>query len=310
MFIGGAFSGRPDEPFRADADALAGADRRGARARLPGLGRQPARRASRAGRRCSTGSGGRSRTQPGDLRARGRSAAGRAVRLTRREGARTSASRRPRSWRPAAPSRPGLARPHRARRRRSRRHLAPPAIEARGRDGRPRALPQAVAMARLFADRAAGGGRASRSTDLDGLTGLPEYRNGGLFLDTGVLALKRPGARRRAARGRLGARRRMARADRRAARPDRRRGPRKLGLSAERVPARQGAGGRHLGDRPPARRDAAPRRRAAAPGHQRRHGVLTAGLTGRPASRVRCGRSGAAACRASPSSITRWCSTS
>ncbi|WP_407523159.1 URC4/urg3 family protein [Methylobacterium oryzisoli] len=29
-------------------------------------------------------------------------------------------------------------------------------------------------------------------TGLDALTGLPEYRNGGLFLDTGVLALKRP----------------------------------------------------------------------------------------------------------------------
>jgi Protein of unknown function (DUF1688) len=29
-------------------------------------------------------------------------------------------------------------------------------------------------------------------TDIDGLTGLPEYRNGGLFLDTGVLALKNP----------------------------------------------------------------------------------------------------------------------
>nr|WP_281413531.1 URC4/urg3 family protein [Microvirga antarctica] len=28
--------------------------------------------------------------------------------------------------------------------------------------------------------------------DLDGLTGLPEYRNGGLFLDTGVIALKDP----------------------------------------------------------------------------------------------------------------------
>lgn len=30
--------------------------------------------------------------------------------------------------------------------------------------------------------------------DLDALTGLPEYRNGGLFLDTGVLALKDPSA--------------------------------------------------------------------------------------------------------------------
>ena len=29
-------------------------------------------------------------------------------------------------------------------------------------------------------------------TDLDGLTGLPEYRNGGLFLDTGVLHLRDP----------------------------------------------------------------------------------------------------------------------
>jgi hypothetical protein len=29
-------------------------------------------------------------------------------------------------------------------------------------------------------------------TDIDGLTGLPEYRNGGLFLDTGVIALKDP----------------------------------------------------------------------------------------------------------------------
>nr|WP_027315924.1 URC4/urg3 family protein [Microvirga flocculans] len=28
--------------------------------------------------------------------------------------------------------------------------------------------------------------------DIDGLTGLPEYRNGGLFLDTGVIALKDP----------------------------------------------------------------------------------------------------------------------
>jgi hypothetical protein len=29
-------------------------------------------------------------------------------------------------------------------------------------------------------------------TDVDGLTGLPEYRNGGLFIDTGVLRLKNP----------------------------------------------------------------------------------------------------------------------
>jgi hypothetical protein len=29
-------------------------------------------------------------------------------------------------------------------------------------------------------------------TDIDGLTGLPEYRNGGLFLDTGVIRLRNP----------------------------------------------------------------------------------------------------------------------
>ncbi|MFM7345402.1 MAG: URC4/urg3 family protein [Tagaea sp.] len=34
--------------------------------------------------------------------------------------------------------------------------------------------------------------------DIDALTGLPEYRNGGLFLDTGVLALKDPSAASRA----------------------------------------------------------------------------------------------------------------
>lgn len=31
-------------------------------------------------------------------------------------------------------------------------------------------------------------------TDIDGLTGLPEYRNGGLFVDTGVLVLRDPAA--------------------------------------------------------------------------------------------------------------------
>ena len=31
-------------------------------------------------------------------------------------------------------------------------------------------------------------------TDIDGLTGLAEYRNGGLLVDTGVLVLRDPGA--------------------------------------------------------------------------------------------------------------------
>ena len=34
-------------------------------------------------------------------------------------------------------------------------------------------------------------------TDIDGLTGLAEYRNGGLFIDTGVLSLRDPGAAQR-----------------------------------------------------------------------------------------------------------------
>jgi hypothetical protein len=34
-------------------------------------------------------------------------------------------------------------------------------------------------------------------TDIDGLTGLAEYRNGGLFIDTGMLSLRDPGAARR-----------------------------------------------------------------------------------------------------------------
>jgi hypothetical protein len=35
---------------------------------------------------------------------------------------------------------------------------------------------------------------AIKVTDIDGLTGLAEYRNGGLFIDTGVLALRDPAA--------------------------------------------------------------------------------------------------------------------
>jgi hypothetical protein len=34
-------------------------------------------------------------------------------------------------------------------------------------------------------------------TDIDGLTGLAEYRNGGLFIDSGVLSLRDPAAMQR-----------------------------------------------------------------------------------------------------------------
>ena len=41
-------------------------------------------------------------------------------------------------------------------------------------------------------------------TDIDGLTGLAEYRNGGLFVDAGVLRLRDPGEAGREHDGRLG----------------------------------------------------------------------------------------------------------
>ena len=57
-------------------------------------------------------------------------------------------------------------------------------------------------------------------TDIDGLTGLAEYRNGGLFLDAGVIALRDAECRRAAACGRFRPCRRVARAHRRPARPN------------------------------------------------------------------------------------------
>ena len=134
---------------------------------------------------------------------------------------------------------------------------------------RPRAVPQALAMALLLAHRAArmgrlhGGGRGR-------LTGLPEYRNGGLFLDTGVIARKDPAIRNGACgRSALVVEWRaltVALLDRIAV-PIRS----KLGLAARTSP-REGAGRRHLGDRAAAREGAARGRLAAAPGHQRRDG--------------------------------------
>ena len=72
---------------------------------------------------------------------------------------------------------------------------------------------------------------------LDALTGLPEYRNGGLLLDTGVLRLRDPAWRDAELDGRRRTGRRMARADRGAAR---RTAPRwcasRLGIDATRMP--------------------------------------------------------------------------
>ncbi len=88
-------------------------------------------------------------------------------------------------------------------------------------------------------------------TDRDALTGLPEYRNGGLLLDTGVLALRQRRRRARRARRRQRARRRVARADGRAAR--RARTARARAARAARPAARLHSRGRHVGRGPRAR---------------------------------------------------------
>ena len=113
-------------------------------------------------------------------------------------------------------------------------------------------------------------------TDVDGLTGLAEYRNGGLFIDTGVLALRDPEPRRvRRIRVDSTARGRMARADGRAARPA---GAAVCGSASgamlRRLPlAKILQGGTWAAGRAIARR-LRRRRLAAAAGDQRRHGVL------------------------------------
>ena len=112
-------------------------------------------------------------------------------------------------------------------------------------------------------------------TDIDGLTGLAEYRNGGLFIDTGVLAFANAAdaQREHEVTSALVVEWRaltVALLDRLAE------GVReRLGLDAVIAAARQGTGRRILG-RGPAARARTPRRRlTAGKSHQRRHGVLS-----------------------------------
>ena len=120
-------------------------------------------------------------------------------------------------------------------------------------------------------------------TDIDGLTGLAEYRNGGLFLDCGVLELRDPGLAQRPLDpfGEPVVEWRALTVillDRLAERVRHR-----LGRRRGRFSARQGARRRQLGGRPRDRRRAPPaRRQRAAVDRQRRHSVLRKGLCREP----------------------------
>ena len=84
--------------------------------------------------------------------------------------------------------------------------------------------------------------------EIDGLTGLPEYRNGGLFLDTGVIALKDPAdaAKAHAVDSQLVVEWRAL--DGGASRPHCRSDPREARICRGGFSPRQGARRRHLGD--------------------------------------------------------------
>ena len=134
-------------------------------------------------------------------------------------------------------------------------------------------------------------------TDIDGLTGLAEYRNGGLFIDTGVLTLRDPGEAER--EHDVGSALIVEWRALTVALLDRladivRQRLRKDAVSFPLARILQGgtwAAGRAIARRAPGRR------LAAHQGRQRRHRILISAM-------------GSASWKASPSSVTRWCSTS
>ena len=152
----GAFSADPAEPLRADADALANLPMRRPRARLPGLGRQSAGRASTAAPPCCAGSARLVAAKPDVFAQQRHAAARRPVRSSGDAGRRRHASPRRRSCRAAAATRADLAVAADARRRRRSATAGGIRRMTTARcDQRPGAAAQAVAMAGLFADRAA-----------------------------------------------------------------------------------------------------------------------------------------------------------
>ena len=120
---------------------------------------------------------------------------------------------------------------------------------------------QAHAVADLFDAGTAGGGLTVTGTDA--LTGLPEYRNGGLLYDFALMVPRDPGFAGHAPHGRRAGHRRMAGLDRVGPRPVAQGVRDALGLSAEAFPlARvlEGGTGRLAGASPPSGGPAARRR--------------------------------------------------
>ena len=92
-----------------------------------------------------------------------------------------------------------LAHRQHARRRCARRRVAPSARGRRRRDAQAGCRSTSCRSGSRIRCSSRSNGPASTVTGRDALTALPEYRNGGLLLDTGVLAWRDAGARRRVA---------------------------------------------------------------------------------------------------------------
>ena len=272
MFIGGLFSSRPEDPFRADAQALvaltpeelAAGFQVGPDNPLVGL-------EGRAALLNRLGRGGRRRrcVRPG-----GRASTRRAIRRDRGDGRGTEIKAiaiLEALLTMSVPIWPGRIRSAAST------SATPGAIRSPADEGTTKGLvpfhklSQWLSYSLIEPLEWAG----YRVVDVDGLTGLPEYRNGGLFLDSGVLALKDPAEADTPARGRLGPGGGMARPDGGASRPD-------CGPDPFEARVRRGAISRspRCSRAGPGRRGGAAReeragRLAAPDGHQRRDGVLT-----------------------------------
>ena len=145
-------------------------------------------------------------------------------------------------------------------------------------------------------------------TDIDGLTGLAEYRNGGLFVDAGVLRLRNPEEAIHPNRSTPSWWSSGARSRSRCSTRSRRWSAQRLGLTIDDFPlARVLEGGTWAAGRRLAR-EKRPDGGAADCGRERRHRILISFSLPREAGKG--WEAGGLACKTSPSSIIRWCSTS